>query len=86
MTPQPTHQPPPGSCNAHCYGLGPFARRLAGHAPERILWGTDWSHVNLDGLASDDAALFDLIPQIVPSVALQQRMLVDKPAELFAFN
>ena len=64
----------------------PIARRLAAHAPERTLWGTDWPHVNLDGPMSDDAALVDLIPQIMPSVALRQAMLVDNPAEFFGFS
>ncbi len=64
----------------------PIARRLADHAPERILWGTDWPHVNLDGPMTDDTALVDLIPQIAPSAALQRRMLVDNPAEFFRFE
>ena len=64
----------------------PIARRLAAHAPERILWGTDWPHVNLDGPMSDDAALVDLIPQIAPSAAMQQKMLVDNPTEFFGFR
>ena len=64
----------------------PIARRLAAHTPERILWGTDWPHVNLDGPMSDDAALVDLIPQIAPSAALQQAILVDNPAAFFGFG
>lgn len=64
----------------------PIARRLADHAPERILWGTDWPHVNLEGPMTDDTALVDLIPQIAPSAALQWRMLVDNPAEFFRFE
>lgn len=63
----------------------PIARRLAEHAPERILWGTDWPHVNLHGPMTDDAELVDLIPQIAPTEALQRRMLVDNPAEFFGF-
>ena len=64
----------------------PIAQRLAAHAPERTLWGTDWPHVNLDGPMSDDAALVDLIPRIVPSAAGRQAMLVDNPAEFFGFD
>lgn len=64
----------------------PIAQRLAAHAPERTLWGTDWPHVNLDGPMSDDAALVDLIPQIVPSDARRQAMLVDNPTEFFGFD
>jgi len=64
----------------------PIARRLATHAPERILWGTDWPHVNLDGPMTNDAALVDLIPQIAPTAALRTRMLVDNPAAFFGFT
>ena len=63
----------------------PIARSLAAHAPERVLWGTDWPHVNLDGPMTDDAALVDLIPEIVPDDAARHRMLVDNPAALFGF-
>jgi predicted TIM-barrel fold metal-dependent hydrolase len=34
---------------------------------------------------SDDAALVDLIPHIVPSEAARQLMLVDNPAQFFGF-
>lgn len=64
----------------------PIAQRLAAHAPERVLWGTDWPHVNLDGPMTDDACLVDLIPQIAPTPALRQKMLVDNPAEFFGFH
>ncbi|MGI4797848.1 MAG: amidohydrolase family protein, partial [Janthinobacterium lividum] len=64
----------------------PIAQRLAAHAPERALWGTDWPHVNLDGPMTDDAALVDLIPHMVPSAAGQQAMLVDNPAAFFGFD
>jgi len=75
-----THQRAP-----YTEGL-PIAQRLAAHAPERTLWGTDWPHVNLDGPMTEDAALVDLIPQIVPSAALRQAMLVDNPTEFFGFD
>jgi predicted TIM-barrel fold metal-dependent hydrolase len=63
----------------------PVARRLAGHAPERVLWGTDWPHVNLRGAPPDDAELVDLIAHIVPDEAGRRRLLVDNPVELFGF-
>ena len=63
----------------------PWAKAVAAHAPERILWGSDWPHVNLDGPMTDDAALVELIPQIVPDAAKRRLMLVDNPAQLFRF-
>ena len=64
----------------------PIARSLADHAPERILWGSDWPHVNLHGPMSDDASLVDLIAEIAPSETTRQRLLVDNPAEFFRFQ
>jgi 2-pyrone-4,6-dicarboxylate lactonase len=64
----------------------PFARSLAEHSPERVLWGSDWPHVNISGPVPDDAALVDLIAEIAPSQALRHRLLVDNPAELFGFD
>jgi 2-pyrone-4,6-dicarboxylate lactonase len=63
-----------------------FARSLAEHAPERVLWGTDWPHVNLQGSMPDDGDLTDLIAEIAPDDAQKQRMLVDNPARLFGFD
>jgi 2-pyrone-4,6-dicarboxylate lactonase len=64
----------------------PYARSLAEHAPERVLWGTDWPHVNIKGPMPEDAALVDLIAEIAPSEAMQRRLLVDNPIELFGFD
>lgn len=63
----------------------PWARSIAEHAPERVLWGTDWPHVNLDGPMTDDACLVDLIPEIAPTAQIRQRMLVDNPTVFFGF-
>jgi 2-pyrone-4,6-dicarboxylate lactonase len=64
----------------------PYARSLAEHAPERVLWGSDWPHVNIGGPMPEDAALVDLIAEIAPTEALRQRLLVDNPADIFGFN
>lgn len=64
----------------------PLARSLAHHAPERMLWGTDWPHVNLRGAPPDDGDLVDLIAAVVPDDANRRRLLVDNPAVLFGFD
>jgi predicted TIM-barrel fold metal-dependent hydrolase len=64
----------------------PYARSLAAHAPERVLWGTDWPHVNIKGAMPEDTALVDLIAEIAPSEPLQRLLLVENPAELFGFE
>lgn len=63
----------------------PFARTLAAHAPERVVWGSDWPHPNHTAVP-DDGALVDLIAAIAPDDAIRHRMLVDNPAALFGFG
>jgi 2-pyrone-4,6-dicarboxylate lactonase len=59
---------------------------LAYHAPERVLWGTDFPHPNINGYMPNDGQLVDLIEQIAPDEALRYRMLVTNPAEFFRFE
>jgi 2-pyrone-4,6-dicarboxylate lactonase len=63
----------------------PIAKSLAAHAPERVVWGSDWPHVNLQGPMPDDGDLTDLITAIVPDESKRRLLLVSNPAELFAF-
>ena len=66
--------------------LTPIARKLAAHAPGRLLWGSDWPHVNMMGRAMpNDGDLVDLIAKWLPDAAVRKRVLVDNPAELFGF-
>jgi len=63
-----------------------LAREVAAHAPERIVWGTDWPHPNVDKYMPDDGQLVDAIAEIAPNETTRRRMLVDNPAELFGFG
>lgn len=66
--------------------LAPLARRLVAHAPERLLWGSDWPHVNMNDRAMpNDGDLVDLLVEWIPEDATRRRILVDNPAALFAF-
>jgi predicted TIM-barrel fold metal-dependent hydrolase len=62
----------------------PFARSLAAHAPERVVWGTDWPHPNHSAVPND-GELVDLIAEIAPDAKTRQLMLVDNPTRLFGF-
>ena len=62
----------------------PFARALAAHAPERVVWGTDWPHPNHNAVPND-GELVDLIAEIAPDAKTRQLMLVDNPTRLFGF-
>ena len=66
--------------------LTPLAQRLAQHAPQRLIWGSDWPHVNMNNRAMpNDGDLVDLLSQWLPDPLLRQQVLVDNPAELFDF-
>ena len=62
-----------------------FARSLAEVAPERVVWGTDWPHVNLKEPPSDEA-LFRLLAQVAPDDCSRTRLLADNPARLYGFS
>jgi len=61
----------------------PFARRLVEAFPDRVLWGTDWPHPNLKSHMPDDGKLLDYVPQIAPTPALRQKLLVENPTRLY---
>ena len=64
----------------------PFAAALAAAAPDRILWGTDWPHPNIEGTMPNDGDLMDLLAAAVPIEAVRNRILVDNPARLYGFD
>jgi predicted TIM-barrel fold metal-dependent hydrolase len=64
--------------------LTPIARRLVEHAPERLLWGSDWPHVNMnDRPMPNDGDLLDLLADWVPDDSMQRKILEGNPAKLF---
>jgi 2-pyrone-4,6-dicarboxylate lactonase len=66
--------------------LQPFARMLVEHAPERLVWGTDWPHLHLHGRAMpNDGALLDLLSDWVPDEKTRHAVLVDNPSRLYGF-
>jgi predicted TIM-barrel fold metal-dependent hydrolase len=60
------------------------AQAYAKLAPERLVWGSDWPHPT-EKTKPDDALLFDLLIEWVPSEAARQRILRDNPATLYDF-
>jgi predicted TIM-barrel fold metal-dependent hydrolase len=63
----------------------PVARALVEHAPERMVWGSDWPHPTESGAKPDDAVLFDLLQEWVDGEPARRRILVDNPARLYGF-
>jgi predicted TIM-barrel fold metal-dependent hydrolase len=64
----------------------PFAQALIRAAPDRVLWGTDWPHPNVGRQVPTDADLVNLIPLMAPDETLRQKLLVENPASLYAFE
>ncbi len=63
--------------------VAPFGRRLVETFPDRVLWGTDWPHPNMQSHLPDDGKLVDYIPDIAVSRELQHKLLVDNPMRLY---
>ncbi|MDF1587403.1 amidohydrolase family protein [Marinimicrococcus flavescens] len=68
------------------YGdVGALARELVRHAPERMLWASNWPHPGRDP-RPDDVHLLDLLLDWAPREEDRQRILVDNPARLYGFS
>lgn len=67
--------------------MAPIARALVEAAPDRVLWGTDWPHVNaLAKQPPNDGDLVDFLPLYLEDPVLQKKLLVDNPARLYGFD
>jgi predicted TIM-barrel fold metal-dependent hydrolase len=67
--------------------MTPFAHALVRHAPERLVWGSDWPHVNMnDRRIPNDGDLVDLLAEWVPDEVVRKRILVDNAVRLFGFE
>lgn len=56
---------------------------LVADYPDRVLWGTDWPHPNMQDAIPDDGTLVDMIPRIAPTPELQHKLLVANPMRLY---
>ena len=62
-------------------------RVLIRHAPERVIWGSNWPHALAEKIGyPNDAALLDLLLDWAPDEAVRRQILVDNPAQLYGFN
>jgi D-galactarolactone isomerase len=65
--------------------IAPIAKRVIAHAPERIIWGSNWPHVGVPRKRyPDDAAQLDLLLDWAPADT-HRKILVDNPAGLYGF-
>ena len=64
----------------------PMAKALVAHRPDRLLWGSDWPHVNMVGRAMpNDGDLLDLLQEWAPRAEDRQSILVDNPKMIYGF-
>jgi len=67
--------------------VGRLAKALVRHAPERMLWASNWPHPSAPKDAiPDDADLVDLLLEWAPDDATRRKILVDNPAALYGFR
>jgi D-galactarolactone isomerase len=63
-----------------------LAKALIRHAPDRMIWGSNWPHPSAPAdNKPDDADLLDLLLDWVADDATRRKILADNPAELFGF-
>jgi predicted TIM-barrel fold metal-dependent hydrolase len=62
-----------------------FARALVAAAPDRLLWGSDWPHVMLDGPMPNDGDLCSQLAEWAPDPDMRRKILVDNPQRLYGF-
>ena len=61
-----------------------FHDALLAANPERLVWGTDWPHPQIDtATMPDDGHLVDLFTQWTPSVQQREKIFVETPRKLF---
>lgn len=64
--------------------VGLLAQALVAHAPERLVWASNWPHT-AQSPPPDDGGLLDLLGDWAPRGADRDRILVANPAALYDF-
>ena len=59
---------------------------LVRHAPERLVWGSDWPHTTEKPGSVDDADLVDVLLAWCGNEETLQQVLVDNPRRLYGFS
>ena len=63
-----------------------MVRALVRQAPQRMLWGSDWPHVNLESPPPPYAVLRHLLDDWVPDARDRRLILSDNPASLYSLE
>ncbi|MFN2646503.1 MAG: amidohydrolase [Burkholderiales bacterium] len=65
--------------------VGRLAKALVKHAPDRMLWASNWPHPSARPNVPDDAELLELLGDWAPEETTQRKILSDNPTELYRF-
>ena len=65
--------------------VGRLAKALVKHAPERMLWASNWPHPSVRPHVPDDVELLELLADWAPDEGVRRKILADNPAELYGF-
>lgn len=65
-----------------------FAHTLLRANPDRVVWGSDWPHINYyePHKVPNDGVLLNLVSRWIPDAAMRQRVLAKNPATLYGFE
>lgn len=67
--------------------VGALSRALVSHAPERMLWASNWPHVSATAEAyPDDAGTLDMLLDWAPDEATRKLILQDNAERLYGFE
>lgn len=65
--------------------MRPFHERLLTIRPDRLLWGSDWPHVNMTRDIPDTAHLVQLLLRWTGHATSLAQILIENPARLYGF-
>ena len=65
--------------------IRPLVDALLAANADRLVWGSDWPHTELEAETPYDADLVDLLVATLPDATTLRRVCVDNPASLYGF-
>lgn len=63
----------------------PIVRELVAARPDRMLWGSDWPHVEVKGPMPETASQLDYLTDWIPDAAVRRGVLVENPRVFYGF-
>ncbi len=69
----------------HYEDVGALAKALVRHAPQRMLWASNWPHPSVK-VPPRDEDLLNLLAYWAPEPLIRTAILVDNPANLYRFG